>query len=260
MSAQDPGSSRPSPDEDLATSKRPAKRRARRPPKRPAKLDLYGDEDYAAQYDQRWASATGRKRDLRKARAITLALQDLQERCGKSFQQVMDLPCGTGRFSHRLASEFPTYFGADLSVQMLAEAKNKIAASSPESDRAHCNFLAADAAKLPFDDQAIDVTLCIRFLHLVRDPQLRIDFVRELARVSRYGVILDYRHDRTLRIWGKRVRHKLGLLELAPANPSQAQIRDEIRAAGLHAQRFIHVHRAPLLSDKMLVVTTPIGA
>jgi ubiquinone/menaquinone biosynthesis C-methylase UbiE len=236
MSAQNPGSSRPS------------------------KLEVYGDEDYAAQYDQRWASATGRKRDLRKARAITLALQDLQARCGQPLERVMDLPCGTGRFSHKLASEFPTYVGADLSVQMLAEAKTKIGASIAASNGFHCNFLAADAAKLPFDDQALDVTLCIRFLHLVRDPQLRIAFVRELARVSRYGVILDYRHDRTLRIWGKRVRHKLGFLELAPANPSMAQIRDEIDAAGLQVQRFIHVHRAPLLSDKMLVVTTPVDA
>lgn len=215
---------------------------------RPAKLEGYKDDDVAAEYDQRWASSTGQKRDRRKARAIELGLATLEEVSGESLASVLDLPCGTGRFSQLLGQRFEVYMGADLSPQMLAQAQLKIQQPT--------HFLAADAGRLPFEDRAVDVAVCIRFLHLVRDAELRVRFLRELNRISRVGVIVDYRHCHTLRVWGKRLRHRLGMLPLAPANPSLAQIREELDAAGLEVQRLIHVHKAPLLSDKMLAVTT----
>ena len=215
---------------------------------RPKKLEGYRDAEVAAEYDQRWAGAIGQKRDRRKARAIEQGLKTLEEISGLRLDSALDLPCGTGRFSEMLSQRFALYLGADLSPEMLHQAQRKI--THPLS------FLAADAGKLPFDDQSIDVVLCIRFLHLVRDPELRIRFLRELARVSRAGVIVDYRHSHTIRVWSKRLRHRLGMLPLAPANPSMAQIRLELEAAGLQPRRLIHVHKAPLLSDKMLVVAT----
>jgi ubiquinone/menaquinone biosynthesis C-methylase UbiE len=215
---------------------------------RPKKLEGYRDAEVAAQYDQRWAGAIGQKRDQRKARAIELGLKTLEDISGQGLRCVLDMPCGTGRFSELLSRRFALYLGADLSPEMLQQAQLKVSAPLP--------FLAADAGRLPFADQSIDVVLCIRFLHLVRDPDLRVHFLKELARVSRAGVIVDYRHSHTLRVWGKRLRHRFGLLPLAPANPSMAQIRRELAAAGLQPQRLIHVHKAPLLSDKMLIVAT----
>lgn len=218
---------------------------------RPQKLESYRDPKVAADYDQRWAGAVGQKRDRRKARAIESAVQTLQDLGAGPLTSVLDLPCGTGRFSHLLSQRFPIYLGADLAAEMLHQAALKM--DAPDS---LTQFLAADAGRLPFDDNAIDVAVCIRFLHLVRDPQLRIQFVRELGRVSRIGVIVDYRHCHTLRVWGKRLRHRFGMLPLAPANPSMAQIRRELGEAGLRPRRLVHVHKAPLLSDKMLVVAT----
>ena len=115
----------------------------------------------------------------------------------------------------------------------------------------------ADAARLPFADDAFDAVVCIRFLHLVRDRALRIDFLREFGRVARLGVIVDYRHGRTLRIWGRHLRHRLGLLPLAPANPSPRAILDEVDAAGLRLVQKHPVRFAPLLSDKVLHVALP---
>ncbi len=222
------------------------------PSRRPAKLESYRDADVAASYDQRWAGAIGQKRDRRKARAIDLGLQTLTELCGAPLTSVLDMPCGTGRFTTFLGDQFERYWGVDLAVEMLQQARAKATFVA----NANMQFFAADAAKLPFADQAIDVAVCIRFLHLVRDPELRIEFVRELGRISRYGVIVDYRHSHTLRVWGKRLRHRFGLLPLAPANPPIRQIRRELEAAGLRPRRLIHVHKAPLLSDKMLIVAT----
>lgn len=215
---------------------------------RPAKLEAYRAADYAADYDQRWSGRTGRRRDQRKARAIRASWQSLAEAAGESPRSVLDLPCGTGRFTTRLHGLAPLVCSADLAPAMLAEARAK----HPDA-----RYLAADAARLPFRNDTFDAVLCIRFLHLVRDPELRIRFLREFARVARLGVIVDYRHGRTLRIWGRRLRHRLGLLDRAPANPSPPAILRELDAAGLRVIARHRTHFAPLLSDKLLHVAVP---
>ncbi len=219
------------------------------PERRPAKLETYRDADYAARYDERWTGARGPRRDARKATAIRRAWASLAEASGSSAGSVLDLPAGTGRFTQLLQELCPgIVISADLSEAMLAEARSK-----------HPGALAcvADAARLPFPDDAFDVVICIRFLHLVREPALRIRFLREFARVARHGVIMDYRHGHTLRIWGRHLRHKLGWMPLAPANPSPAAIRAEIAEAGLKLHSRHRVRFAPFLSDKLLHVALP---
>lgn len=218
---------------------------------RPAKLETYRDADYAADYDRRWRGSRGSRRDARKAAAIRRAWSSVATAAGEAPRTALDLPAGTGRFT-RLAGELlgtaaagpSLLISADLSREMLGEARKK--------DR-DVNACVADAAALPFADRSIDLVLCIRFLHLVRDPQLRVAFLREFARVARLGVIVDYRHDRTFRIWGKKLRHRLGLLDKAPANPSPQQIVRELDAAGLTILGRHPVRAIPWVTDKLLL-------
>jgi len=213
------------------------------PAPRPSKLEAYQDPQYAADYDQRWQGQFGVQRDRRKAQAIQRAWADLQQASGEKAQSMLDIPCGTGRFATLFDRFCPTVVGADLAEPMLREARLK----HPRS-----RLLAADGARLPFDDGAFDVVICIRFLHLIRDPELRVTFLREFRRVARLGVILDYRHGHTLRIWGRHLRFRMGLLHTAPANPSPSAIRAEIAAAGLKLVSRRQVHFGPWLSDKVL--------
>lgn len=56
-------------------------------------------------------------------------------------------------------------------------------------DSGACRFVAGNVLALPFPDRAFDLVLCFRLLtHCERWPEL----VRELCRVSRRGVIVDY--------------------------------------------------------------------
>ena len=215
---------------------------------RPAKLERYRDAEYAARYDRRWAGARGRRRDLRKGNALRAALRCLEADCGEPVRTLLDAPCGTGRFSALWEDRGLVPLGADLAHEMLVEARRKHP-SAP--------YLCADMAILPVPDQGVDAAICVRFLHLVREPAQRVDFLRELRRVSRLGAVIDYRHSRTLRVWGRRLRHRLGLRETAPSNPSPRELGEELRRAGWREIRRIPVHRAPLLSDKVLVVVRP---
>ena len=215
---------------------------------RPAKLERYRDEDYAARYDRRWSGTRGRRRDLRKALALRRALDCLEADCGEPVVRLLDAPCGTGRFSALWQDRGLAPLGADLALPMLVEARRK----HPDA-----TYVCADMAVLPLPDQGVDAALCVRFLHLVREPAQRIDFLRELRRVCRLGAVIDYRHSRTLRVWGRRLRHQLGMRERPPSNPSPRELGEELRKAGRREVQRISVHRAPLLSDKVLVVVRP---
>jgi ubiquinone/menaquinone biosynthesis C-methylase UbiE len=213
---------------------------APRPEKTGGKLEIYSDPRVAAEYDKRWDSERGRARNARKARAIQNALALL------SFpEDVLDAPCGNGRFSAQLSQE-RRYVGVDLALPMLADARARHEA---------CAFLAADLVRLPFVDRAFEAAVCIRFMHLVRERELRVAVLRELARVTSIGVVVDYRHSRTVRVLGRRLRHALGLRDRAPSNPSPDEIRAELAEAGLEELGWHPVHpRAPWLSDKVLVI------
>lgn len=215
---------------------------------RPSKLETYRDREVAATYDKRWAGARGQKRDARKAKALRRAVAALEQACGEAPSTLLDIPCGTGRFTDLWRDRELTVLSADLALPMLGEAHAKF----PDDA-----FLAADLAKLPFGDGGLDIAICIRFLHLVRDPELRIRFLKELHRVCRMGAVIDYRHAHTFRVWSRRLRYRMGRRERPPANPSYRQIRHEIASAGWRIVDWIPVHRAPGLSDKLLLAVVP---
>lgn len=217
-------------------------------PARSAKLELYRDPKVAADYDQRWHGAVGRARDARKARALRRALGLLAEAAGARPRSLLDLPCGTGRFAALWPELELRATGVDLAAEMLQVAREK---------HPGVQVLCADGTRLPFADASFDVVACVRLLHLVREPETRQRFLKELRRIARLGVIVDWRHGRTLRVWGRRLRWRLGLRDRAPSNPSYASIRAEMAAAGFRITAEVPVRRTPLLSDKLLVVAVP---
>jgi ubiquinone/menaquinone biosynthesis C-methylase UbiE len=157
---------------------------------------------------------------------------------------LLDVPCGTGRFTARLSARGTRYLGADVSPAMLAEAR---------AEHGGACFAAADLARLPFADRSVDVAVCVRLLHLVREPKLRLAFLCELARVARHGVVLEVRQAEALRPLLRRARARLGLLPRPPANLARAALAAELAAAGLALVARFPVRRPSWLSDRVLV-------
>jgi ubiquinone/menaquinone biosynthesis C-methylase UbiE len=203
------------------------------------KLSVYRDPAVAARYDERWSTAGGRRRDERKRRAVERGLA----RLGK-LESVLDIPCGAGRFTKWLDAALPRYIGADAAFAMLQQTRTKSAAP----------LVCADLSRLPLRDASVDAVVCIRLLHLIRDAQLRMAFLREMARVARLGIVVDYRHDRALKPLWARARAALGLRDHAPNALPHAEILRELDAAGLEFLAFEPVRKLPYLSDKIVVV------
>ncbi|MCY2958934.1 MAG: class I SAM-dependent methyltransferase [Planctomycetota bacterium] len=211
---------------------------------RDPKLSVYGDAEHARAYATRWDSGRGRARDARKQRALEASFEHLG-----AFGSVLDAPCGTGRMTKFLGTR-GTYIGIDLAPAMLREARAR---------HADARYVVGDLTRLPLADRSVDVAVCIRLMHLVRDPVLRVSFLRELARVSRVGVVVDFRHDRALRTWFGRVRARLGLRARAHNAHARETVAAELAQAGLVDPRFVAVRTPAALSDKMVVVARRAG-
>ena len=92
--------------------------------------------------------------------------------------RLLDLACGTGAMARRLRAQLPDVklLGCDLSLKQLKEAKRSSGGDLP--------LASADAALLPFRDQAFDGVHCSWLLEHVPPPRVpRV--LREVRRVLR---------------------------------------------------------------------------
>lgn len=231
--------------DSAASARRPSKQ----DPSRPRadgyayKKGFYRSATVAADYDfHRFGSGTRRRRDARKWRAIRAALEETG-----GVRSVLDLPCGTGRFSGRLASEGHDVLACDIAMEMMQVARAKHAEKAGEAVR----FVQADAEKLPLRDGSVDCVMAIRFLFHV-DPKTRIRILGEMARVTRRWLILDYRHRYSWRYAKWRVWGALGLTRRPLERVSREQLERELAAAGITVRNILPVAR--FFSDKWIVL------
>ncbi len=212
-----------------------------------AKRAHYQIGDVAGRYDaERWTAGTRRWSNRRKFLAISKALA-LARRLGGPVRTALDCPCGTGRILPLLSAEHLRVVGSDLSLEMMRQIRHKSFDASP----ALRGLVRCDAEGLPFRDGGFDVVLSIRFLfHLPTDVRRRI--VREMARVSREWLILDYRHCYTLKYALKRLKYRLGLSREEYRRVSREDIAEDFRDAGIELVKIFPT--VPGLSDKWVIL------
>ena len=141
--------------------------------------EWYQATEVAEEYEQKRFSGGGRLIDEREKRAVLDAVAPVE---GK---RVLEIACGTGRFTAALASRGADIVGLDISSAMLQQGRAK-ARRAGVAD--HLQFLRGDAARLPFPDDYFDIVFAMRFFHLADTPA---KFLSEMARVSRDEVFFD---------------------------------------------------------------------
>ncbi len=93
----------------------------------------------------------------------------------------LDIGCGNGRHTEPLAGIVSRAVGADISRELLFEARSAMDADSARRWRAA--LVQADSAALPFADDCVDVGVYVATLHHLPDRERRVESLRELARV-----------------------------------------------------------------------------
>jgi SAM-dependent methyltransferase len=208
------------------------------------KRDFYRSSQVAEDYDfHRFSTPERQKRNARKWAAIQKALS-----LTTGVKTILDLPCGTGRFTGALARAGYEVVGSDISMEMLGKAASTADGKQPSVR----GYVQANAEALPLRNDSLDCVVCIRFMMHV-DPAHRVNMLREFARVSRRWVIVDYRHKYTLRYVLTHTVGKLGLGRTPLSRVSSRELHEEFRQGGLVIREIVRVS-TPLLSDKWVVL------
>ena len=141
--------------------------------------EWYQENDVAEAYDDKRFTGGGQFIDRREKEAVLDALAPLD---GK---RILEVACGTGRFTVMLADRGADIVGMDISEAMLEQGRRKAAATGVDGE---LEFMQGDAGRLPFPDDHFDAVFAMRFFHLAPDPE---GFIREMRRVTKRQVFFD---------------------------------------------------------------------
>ena len=141
--------------------------------------EWYQEDDVAEAYDDKRFSRGGRLIDHREKQAVLDALGPVEDR------EILEIACGTGRFTAMLAERGADIIGLDISGPMLQQGRERARAAGV-ADK--LEFIRGDAARLPFPDDHFDAVFAMRFFHLADSPET---FLREMRRVSRETIFFD---------------------------------------------------------------------
>jgi len=171
------------------------------------------------------------------ARDQRAAVERALKTAGK-VQAILDVASGNGRWTDSLAKKRgASIVQLDLSGESLAAARG-----AAKRDKPVRGYVRGDAGALPFRPQAFDLVVCLEFLPYIRRSGGRIRALKEMRRVSRRWVVVEYRHRQGLRFAWQRLRHRLGLEARFPVNHlSFEQIDGELRRAGLGVRELFKV-------------------
>lgn len=181
--------------------------------------EKYKTDDHAESYRKRFTVGA-------RKRSTGFLWRALRRAIGDGPKKILDVPCGTGRFSHPFAQAGYQVFGTDYSAQMLGEA-------AAQKNGNKVGFFRSDVRQLPFADQSFDVAVSVRFFHLLQ-PQERTQVMKELRRVAKEKIVVVYYPRHTVKQLTRWLRWKLGII----AQPRTRyypwrKMEEEIKAAGL---------------------------
>jgi len=142
--------------------------------------EWYQQETVVDEYeDKRFSRGGGRLTDRLEKSAVFEALAPIE---GKD---VLEIACGTGRFTVMTAERGADVVGLDISAPMLGEGRAKARRAGVTEQ---IDFMRGDAARLPFPDDHFDAVYAVRFFHLADTPD---EYLAEMARVSNGQVVFD---------------------------------------------------------------------
>jgi tRNA (uracil-5-)-methyltransferase TRM9 len=94
----------------------------------------------------------------------------------------LDIGCGNGRHAGGLAAVTDRVVALDVSRELLAEARTRMATEGWDG-----RLLQGDASALPLSTGSVDVALYVATLHHLPDRETRVDSLAELSRVLAGG-------------------------------------------------------------------------
>ena len=141
--------------------------------------EWYQADDVAEAYEDKRFSRGGQLIDEREKSAVLDAIGPVDDK------EILEIACGTGRFTALLAERGADVVGLDISAAMLQQGREKAQEVGVDDT---VELMRGDAARLPFPDDHFDVVFAMRFFHLADTP---VEYLAEMRRVSREQIFFD---------------------------------------------------------------------
>ena len=164
-------------------------------------------------------------------RSTVAAMLDLERNGGADAPTVLDVACGTGRITRRVAADARSVVGVDVSVGMLERAR-RYAARDGVDDVAFARMSADD---LWFDGDAFDRVACCWALHILPDVDAALEEIRRVLRPDGWFVATVLVNEYVLAAPPVRAVAR-GVLDADPFEA--ADLRDRLRRAGFPRTEF----------------------
>ncbi len=116
------------------------------------------------------------------------AYDEISERISAYINEdskVLELACGSGQFTFRLAGKCKSWLATDFSENMLKEAKD--AYEKQRNNIEELIFEQQDATNLPYENDSFDAVMIANALHIMPEPEKALV---EIKRVLKPGGIL----------------------------------------------------------------------
>lgn len=147
---------------------------------------------------------------------------------GVSIKNILDIPCGTGRFTRFFYDRGYRYVGSDISLEMM-----EVLQRDEQPRREPIPLVQCDAEHLPFKDNAFDCVVSIRFLNHLPGG-IRRNALREMRRVSRKWLVVQ---SRDLRVLGSAARLKAFFKRAFGKDIGKYRLHQDIVAGGWSEER-----------------------
>ncbi len=110
--------------------------------------------------------------------SVSDEVDDLVQRTRTKNGRVLDVACGTGRLTRKLAEVNQSVHGIDLSEGMLKEAVNR----TSESMNVKVNYARGRAERLPFAEESFDAITCSGAIYFFPDLNRVLGEIKRLLR------------------------------------------------------------------------------
>jgi SAM-dependent methyltransferase len=137
---------------------------------------------------------------------------------------VLDLPCGTGRFSELVPHCGHRLLRADLSFEMVSHAQ-KLGPNEHVLGNLCC-----DLALPPLAEGSVDIVMVWRLFHHCRSPEDREMVLRQARRLARRYVIISYYNRASVTYWAKQFMQTV--FRRAPRGRGAIWTNELLRTAG----------------------------
>jgi SAM-dependent methyltransferase len=194
-----------------------------------------GATDYTKKFQRHW---TERVNNWHEQRLLQRLLQSAS--IERLDGWTLDLPCGYGRLCYILRDLGASVVEGDWSFNLLDAARRFHA--SPLNATPTADYVRATALSLPFRDRAFRMVLSVRLCHHIREHQERLQYLREVMRVSREWLVFTYFDTESIKIRTHEYRRRFNGKRSKWTLDSQ-EVKEVSQSAGFEVVRSIWLSR-----------------